>query len=165
MTKEEKWDFELSEWTALMESLDDQISDLSEKVENGRVHDAENERVRIEWNRLLLKALKLKKESLRTAPLDVKPEDVANGNEVYILSGGGLYKIGYSQNAENRAKSLQSSSPVEIQLIYKTPPIEHAEKIEYELHKEFEQSKSHGEWFDLSENQLSQAIGKLKEFE
>lgn len=82
------------------------------------------------------------------------------GEFVYLMrADNGLTKIGLTDNLDRRVKSLQSSSPVEINLIgyIKTAT---AEMLEGELHNQFSKWRAHGEWFSLTDEQCLQIISE-----
>lgn len=63
----------------------------------------------------------------------------------YFIGGDGadsLVKIGKSFNPEARLRSLQLSSPVQLELIGVVP-----RDVESELHERFKSFRKHGEWF------------------
>lgn len=53
---------EPSEYDALAETLDAAIEEARDKVESGRVYDAENEKVRIKWIRALAYAVNVRRQ-------------------------------------------------------------------------------------------------------
>ena len=63
---------------------------------------------------------------------------------VYFIAGGGLVKIGRSNNVRSRYSAIRSSSPVPVQLVALFPanPV-----IEAFLHTRFGKLHHHGEWF------------------
>ncbi len=67
---------------------------------------------------------------------------------VYILECRGLYKIGRTNNLEERLKSLQTSNPFDIQvmhLIFTRDTVQ----VEEALHLIFAGNRTQGEWFNL----------------
>ena len=50
------------DYDALAETLDTAIAEAREKVESGRVYDADNERVRIKWIRALAYAVNVRRQ-------------------------------------------------------------------------------------------------------
>jgi hypothetical protein len=73
---------------------------------------------------------------------------------VYLItSESGLSKIGVSGDVWERLKALQAMSPIELKLLgYKT--VKRAVKLERELHARFKDRRRHGEWFDLTEDDI-----------
>lgn len=51
-----------SDYDALADTLDAAIAEAREKVESGRVYDAENEKVRIKWIRALAYAVNVRRQ-------------------------------------------------------------------------------------------------------
>ena len=66
---------------------------------------------------------------------------------------GNFYKIGITGNLKNRLITLQTSSPVPLEVFFKYRTL-YAESIEVELHKYFERYNTSGEWFILDENHM-----------
>lgn len=81
-------------------------------------------------------------------------------NTVYLISGGGLVKIGISSNPLNRFSKLVNSSPVPLHLDY-TKEVPDTFKVEQGLHKRYAEYNSHGEWFKLSKDQVKEIIDYL----
>jgi y4mF family transcriptional regulator len=63
----------------------------------------------------------------------------------------GLIKIGKAVNVQSRLKSLQHGSPDKLTLLGVIPESNMSEE---ELHKEFSKYRSHGEWFQSSQEIL-----------
>lgn len=60
---------------------------------------------------------------------------------------GGPVKIGWANNVERRLQELQTGSPVPLQLL---GTMRGKASAEFELHRQFNEERSHGEWFVLS---------------
>ena len=146
------------EWAELMDTVDKQIEISREKVESGRVYDQENERIRQNWHKRLSEALEQKRQLLKTAPRNVESDCWSGEKRLYIVSGGGLHKIGVSSDVDQRLESLQSTSPVPLELIFRSEITSEAYIVEQKTHVEFNELREHGEWFDLSSEQLSDVI-------
>jgi len=58
-------------------------------------------------------------------------------------------KIGRSNNAEKRLKSLQTGSPLRLSIAYVLPDKGHLEKL---LHEKFKKKRINGEWFTFSQD-------------
>jgi hypothetical protein len=82
------------------------------------------------------------------------PKKKAEAKTVYLItSESGLSKIGVSIDVWGRLKALQAMSPIELKLLgYKT--VKRAGKLERELHARFKDKRRHGEWFDLTEDDI-----------
>jgi hypothetical protein len=72
-------------------------------------------------------------------------------NYVYIIRMGqtNMYKIGKSNNPQERLADLQTASPYKLKLLH-VFQADNASAAEETLHKKFHQSKMEGEWFKLS---------------
>ncbi len=66
--------------------------------------------------------------------------------------GGGLIKIGKTDNLARRFETLQSHSPIKLQILTTTGG---GMRREYELHEQFKASRSHGEWFEPTHELLA----------
>lgn len=74
---------------------------------------------------------------------------------IYLINitGTDLYKIGVSNNPQNRLQTLQTASPFDMEIIEtKSTPL--AYKVENKLHKIFDKYKHKNEWFKLDSNQV-----------
>lgn len=80
---------------------------------------------------------------------------------IYLMRNkrNGMTKIGWSINPEFREKTLQSEEP-EVEMIAKFPGSLQAEG---ELHALFIDQRVRGEWFNLSEEQISEVITNRSE--
>lgn len=73
---------------------------------------------------------------------------------VYLIkSRNQLYKIGSSINIPNRMISLRYMSPVELILAHSIES-EDMYGLERALHYKFRSRRDHGEWYDLTEEQV-----------
>ena len=85
---------------------------------------------------------------LPPAPVVRRPIRKATPTDVvYLLYSGGLIKIGVSSNYAVRSRSFRTASPLPIQKLLE---FSGGFSLETELHKKFESSYSHGEWFHLT---------------
>jgi len=82
---------------------------------------------------------------------------------VYIAHSVGKHKIGRSKQPENRIEHFDTQMPVEVQEIHRFEADDY-HKAENLLHNFFEEDRTSGEWFDLSNSQLS-AIKNIDYFE
>lgn len=76
---------------------------------------------------------------------------------IYILKSDKYYKIGITKNLDKRIDQLQTGNPHEIYLVCSTF-VENTSGFERKLHKEFDQYRISGEWFDLPYEQLEKLI-------
>ncbi len=84
---------------------------------------------------------------------------------VYVIDavGTGYYKIGYSENIQNRIGGLQSGIPFDLDIValYFTDQYKYLEKI---LHERFEEKRRKGsEWFRLSKADIDFFCNKTTE--
>ncbi len=77
---------------------------------------------------------------------------------VYLLEGGGHYKIGRAKNPHNRSETIGTQLPYPVTLIH---VVECADYEDYErsLHRRFAEKRLHGEWFDLSPEDIAYIQG------
>lgn len=73
---------------------------------------------------------------------------------IYILEGGGYYKIGQSINPDRRIKQISPVLPFDV-TIYHTYPAENVDYEEAMLHQMFHDCRANGEWFHLTEEDLA----------
>lgn len=83
--------------------------------------------------------------------LDTQPK---RPSFVYVMKcvSTGLFKIGRTMDLLNRAKQIQAMSAGKLVMILYAPG---GAMLENSLHKEFSDLCDHGEWFSLSETELS----------
>ena len=79
---------------------------------------------------------------------------------VYLIQGGGLAKIGVSRNIDQRLKTLQASSPEKLAVLGSRvyDRSREAYSTERELHARFEDKRGHGEWFDLTDEDINTIV-------
>jgi len=67
---------------------------------------------------------------------------------VYVIGspGGSRVKIGTSEDVPRRLAQLQSSSPVELEVLWQKKG---GVELETALHRRFKSARAHGEWFDF----------------
>lgn len=68
----------------MIEQLDDSIDEIIEKIENGRIRDAEKEKVRIQYYRALAYLIRTKRKVLEDKTLEeleAEIEQLKNGTE------------------------------------------------------------------------------------
>lgn len=63
---------------------------------------------------------------------------------IYLLEGAGLHKIGSSHEPARRLATLQTGSPVVLELVAAWPGDDRGERA---LHALFSDRRAHGEWF------------------
>lgn len=77
---------------------------------------------------------------------------------VYVIEGGGLFKIGYSAQPRQRLQSLQCSSPVPLTLL---GVVEGTREDEAQWHHRFRNQRSHGEWFELGSGDIDLVLREV----
>lgn len=77
---------------------------------------------------------------------------------VYLVGApNGLVKIGIAKDLETRMRALQLGSPVPVTLLL-AKIIKNGKDLETDLHSQFAAYRAHGEWFELSDEQILQAM-------
>jgi hypothetical protein len=74
---------------------------------------------------------------------------------VYLVKSGKLYKIGFSTNHWQRKSELHKQTSEGISEIHTIAAIDDAPGIEKYWHERFKDKRQHGEWFDLSAEDIS----------
>jgi hypothetical protein len=71
---------------------------------------------------------------------------------VYVIAGGGLVKVGVSDNPGYRVYALQAGSPVALTLEHMSAQWDRATamKVERTVHEMLKDRRRHGEWFACS---------------
>lgn len=78
--------------------------------------------------------------------------------EVYLIEANGLHKIGYSGNASERIKNMRTAIPCPLVVICIIPS-KNAKELECSLHERFALKRAHGEWFNLSPDDIEYIKG------
>lgn len=74
---------------------------------------------------------------------------------VYLVKSGRLYKIGFSENHWRRKGELHKQTSEGITEIHTIAAIDDAPGIERYWHERFNEKRRHGEWFELSAEDVS----------
>ena len=74
---------------------------------------------------------------------------------VYLVKSGKLYKIGFSENHWRRKGELHKQTSEGITEIHTIAAIDDAPGIERYWHERFKEKRLHGEWFNLSAEDVS----------
>jgi hypothetical protein len=77
---------------------------------------------------------------------------------VYAVCGGGLVKIGISKDPMRMLGFLQLGSPVLLTLTTVAPGNWQTEES---LHETLSDRRRHGEWFEVTEDEVLEAFGRL----
>lgn len=78
---------------------------------------------------------------------------------VYLITGVNLIKIGTTSNLEERIKTLQASSPVQLDVLASGSG---GIQVERRLHRQHAEYRHHGEWFDIPEHLVPQLVAVVK---
>ena len=73
---------EVSDYDAMLDTLDVAIEEAREKVENGRVRDVENDKVRIKWVRALAYAVNVRRQVANDRDLEALAEEIEELKEL-----------------------------------------------------------------------------------
>lgn len=79
--------------------------------------------------------------------------------KVYLIRAAQFYKIGISADIDKRLKQIQTGCPIKCEYIGYIP-CEDPDLLERQLHREFADHKTHGEWFDLGDDIVGRLISK-----
>jgi len=81
-----------------------------------------------------------------------------NKKYLYLIRCGNsnFYKIGTSENPEERLQILQAGCPYPLTLIYKERFNKPAKIVEKFLHKKYQSKRKIGEWFEFSKTEIEQ---------
>jgi hypothetical protein len=98
----------------------------------------------------------LAEETSETRPKSNSGERVSTSKNqvpsghVYLVKSGKLYKIGCSENHWRRKSELHKQTSEGITEVHTISAIDDAQGIERYWHERFKEKRQHGEWFDLS---------------
>lgn len=95
------------------------------------------------------------------APVQKSERGKSRGH-VYVIKGErGAYKIGKTNNLDNRLKLFHVKLPFDIHLIHAIPSGD-IDLLEKELHQKYDAQRINGEWFELSDEDIEE-IKKLEQ--
>lgn len=82
----------------------------------------------------------------------------------FIQDEAGATKIGISTDPSWRRSALQTGHPEQLRLIRTVGQrsVRHARRVEQDLHQLVQGRRLHGEWFDLTDRQVGQAIRRAR---
>lgn len=87
------------------------------------------------------------------------PPTVPRVGWVYLLRAeNGRYKIGRTGNLESRIRQLHTASPIHFNLTHSFRTF-YSRQAEGLLHERFAHTRTHGEWFELTREHVSQIRG------
>lgn len=81
------------------------------------------------------------------------PRPDSRAGYVYLLSGGGYYKIGLSKSVDIRIEQISPKLPFEIELIHQIKADDMV-TLENQLHERFADKRVNGEWFMLAQEDI-----------
>lgn len=86
---------------------------------------------------------------------------------LYIFKATNIptYKIGITNNLVARLESIKNMSPVPIRIYEVFRTLVDPLKVEKDLHKHFNNERSHGEWFNLTRQQVKTINKLVREFD
>ena len=85
---------------------------------------------------------------------------------LYIVRCNEFYKIGISDNVKNRMFGMQTDNPYKLELIVSVQgPCDAISRFEKRLHKSLKKWNIQGEWFALTENELTILTEQCTTFE
>lgn len=83
----------------------------------------------------------------------VTKEEKVNRQYLYAITNSKELKVGYTADLKNRLKSLQTSSPLPLSLVWNTfcgQTVSEAKNQERKLHRRLKEYHIRGEWYDIS---------------
>lgn len=85
---------------------------------------------------------------------------------VYLLESDNKTKIGIAKSISSRIKMMQSGNPYPISLVYqhRFPSEKTAREVERTLHAHWKGSQLHGEWFNLTKEQIEETKKLVERF-
>lgn len=84
----------------------------------------------------------------------VRPAPIDRSGYVYLIRGGGYYKIGKARDLDARIKWFEIKLPFEVELVLSIRSEDYS-ALERELHTAFEHKRTNGEWFALTEEDVA----------
>jgi len=81
---------------------------------------------------------------------------------VYLLKGGGYYKIGLSKCVYRRWREISPKLPFEVEIVCRIAT-EDMHGLETSLHERFASKRANGEWFELDEADVEYIRGLANE--
>lgn len=98
---------------------------------------------------------KQKREALLSSPVPQQPEVEKQKQQgyVYLIGGGGFYKIGKAINLDRRLNQISPKLPFEVSLIHSIETDDISE-MEEAFHEMFAPKRANGEWFRLNQEDI-----------
>lgn len=93
-----------------------------------------------------------------------RPKPQSKPGYVYIITDGQYYKVGISQDPEARLKQFQTSNANHLHLVH-TRHVPRPKELEEHVHALLSQCNMRGEWFELTQSQVKEAIDAIEGWE
>lgn len=103
-------------------------------------------------------------EERRAAAARTAPRRRKQAGYVYLIEGGGYYKIGKAKNPSNRAQTLAIHLPYPTRLLHAIKS-DDSDRAEKHLHERYADRRTNGEWFDLDGDEVREIMGIASLFE
>jgi hypothetical protein len=96
------------------------------------------------------------------APLS--PEKPQRSGTVYLVHAGPRYKIGITTNLKSRLGALNSGqSPYRVEVVHHVSGLGY-DIFEKDLHQQFQMYRVRGEWFEFTDDQVTEVIRAMNEW-
>jgi predicted GIY-YIG superfamily endonuclease len=84
---------------------------------------------------------------------------------IFKAKNNPIYKIGVSNNVPARLETVKTMSPIPITLYDIFKELKDAMRVEKLIHKHFNEYRTHGEWFQLTNIQVKTLKDKIYEYD
>jgi hypothetical protein len=120
--------------------------------------------IKLRWTDLKFKIQPESNQSLRNRSLATRTKSMCgrNATSVYIMYSNELIKIGFSNNPKRRLQEIRNMNP-KTQLKREFWFFSEAEAVavESKMHRHFKRHREAGEWFNISQEEATDAILRL----
>ena len=82
---------------------------------------------------------------------------------VYLIRTGPRHKIGITTHLQRRIDQLKAQAPFPLEVVHTATGKRYAQ-MESQLHRAYQSCRVHGEWFDLSPDQVAAVIESMNEW-
>ena len=79
---------------------------------------------------------------------------------LYVVQCGDFFKIGVSSDIKRRLIDLQLANPITLRIVYETPKLKDAKRIERYWHEQLDRKSISGEWFALDSLELQRIVSE-----
>lgn len=93
---------------------------------------------------------------------DSKAISIASMRSIYVMKCHEYHKIGIAANPRRRLNAIKTSNPYEVELI-RAVKVPDAIGLERQLHRQFAECRVRGEWFELTDTQITEVIERISE--